>query len=193
MKTYLRLLLRKIVSALFERSDLMLENMVLRHQIYVVIRLEVWPQFGNAGRLAWIFLSLIWPRWSLALEFAYAEIVKRRRRQGFRHYLLGKSRRCWPGLPAIEPKIQKCIQHMSRQNVLWGAPRIHGELLKLGMNVCQARSQIIWSTALAHRDCAGVPFFIIMSVKLSTAQYFQDSSEDFDGLSPGFQALLIAG
>ncbi len=67
----------------------------------------------------------------------HADTVKRWRRQGFRYYLLGNSRRCRPGRPAIEPEIRSLIQRMSRQNVLWGAPRIHGELLKLGVDVCQ--------------------------------------------------------
>jgi len=85
----------------------------------------------------WVFLSTVWLRWPEALEIVHADTVKRWRRQGFRHYLLGKSQRRRPGRPAIEPEIQSLIQRMSRQNVLWGAPRIHGELLKLGVNVCQ--------------------------------------------------------
>ena len=78
-----------------------------------------------------------YPCWPEALEIVNADTVKRWRQQGFRHYLLGKSRRGGPGRPAIEPEIRSLIQRMSRQNVFWGAPRIHGELLKLGVNVCQ--------------------------------------------------------
>ena len=137
MKTYLRRILRKIVSALCERWDLVLENMALRHQIDVLERSGQRPQFTNADRLVWVFLSTIWPRWPEALEIVSADTVKRWRRQGFRHYLLGKSRRHRPGRPPIEPEIRSLIQRMSRQNVLWGAPRIHGELLKLGVDVCQ--------------------------------------------------------
>lgn len=137
MKTYLRLILRKIVSALCERWDLVLENMALRHQIDVLKRSGIRPQFTNADRLVWVFLSTVWPRWPEALEIVHADTVKRWRQQGFRYYLLGKSRRRRPGRPAIEPEIRSLIQRMSRQNVLWGAPRIHGELLKLGVNVCQ--------------------------------------------------------
>lgn len=137
MKTYLRLILGKIVSALCERWDLVLENMALRHQIDVLERSGKRPQFTNADRLVWVFLSTVWPRWPEALEIVNADTVKRWRRQGFRHYLLGKSRRRRPGRPAIEPEIQSLIRRMSRQNGLWGAPRIHGELLKLGVDVCQ--------------------------------------------------------
>jgi hypothetical protein len=137
MKTYLRLVLRKIVSTLCERWDLALENMALMHQIDVLKRSGIRPQFTNADRLVWVFLSTVWPRWPEALEIVTADTVKRWRRQGFRHYLLGKSRRRRPGRPAIEPEIRSLIQRMSRQNGLWGAPRIHGELLKLGVDVCQ--------------------------------------------------------
>ncbi|MCP4189603.1 MAG: hypothetical protein GY768_03130 [Planctomycetaceae bacterium] len=137
MKTYLRLILRKIVSTLCERWDLVLENVALKHQIDVLKRSGRRPQFANADLLVWVFLSTVWPRWPEALEIVNADTVKRWRQQGFRHYLLGKSRRRRPGRPAIEPEIRSLIQHMSRQNVLWGAPRIHGELLKLGVDVCQ--------------------------------------------------------
>lgn len=137
MKTYLRLILRKIVSALCERWDLVFENVALRHQIDVLERSGRRPQFTNTDRPVWVFLSTVWPRWPEALEIVHADTVKRWRRQGFRHYLLGKSRRRRPGRPAIEPEIRSLIRRMNRQNGFWGAPRIHGELLKLGVNVCQ--------------------------------------------------------
>jgi hypothetical protein len=137
MKTYLRLILRKIVSALCERWDLVLENVALRHQMDVLERSGRRPQFSNVDRMVWVTLSTVWPRWPEALEIVHADTVKRWRRQGFRHYLLGKSRRRRPGRPAIEPEIRSLIRRMSRQNGLWGAPRIHGELLKLGIDVCQ--------------------------------------------------------
>ena len=137
MKTYLRLILGKIVSAFCERWDLVLENVALRHQIEVLERSGRRSQFTNADRLVWVVLSTVWPRWPEALEIVNVDTVKRWRRQGFRHYLLGKSRRRRPGRPAIEPEIQSLIRRMSRQNGLWGAPRIHGELLKLGVDVCQ--------------------------------------------------------
>jgi hypothetical protein len=137
MKTYLRLILRKIVSSLCERWDLVLENMALRHQIDIRERSGIRPQFTNADRLVWVFLSTVWPRWPETLEIVHADTIKHWRSQGFRHYLLGKSRRRRPGRPAIEPEIRSLIRRMSLQNVLWGAPRIHGELLKLDVDVCQ--------------------------------------------------------
>jgi hypothetical protein len=82
-------------------------------------------------------LSTFWSRWPEALEIVQADTVLRWRRQGFRHYLLGKNRRRRPGRPAIESEIQSLIRRMSRQNWLWGGPRIHGELLKPGIDVWQ--------------------------------------------------------
>ena len=90
MKTYLRLLLKRIVSALCERCDLVLENIALRHQIDVFKRSGIRPQLTNTDRLAWVLLSTVWPRWPEALEIVHADTVKRWRRQGFGHYLLEK-------------------------------------------------------------------------------------------------------
>jgi len=111
--------------------------MALRHQIAVLERSAKRPQFTNADRLFWVTLTTVWPRWPEALEIVQAETVKRWRQRGFWHYVLGKGRRRRPGRPAIEPEIRSLIQRVSIKNVLWGAPRIHGELLKLGVNVCQ--------------------------------------------------------
>jgi hypothetical protein len=137
MKTHLRFILRKIVSTLCKGWDRVLENMALRHQLDVPNRSGKRSQFSNADRLMWAFLSTVWPRWPEAFEIVNVDTGKRWRRQGFGHYLLGKSRPTRPGRPAIEPEIRNLIQRMSQQNVLWGVPRIHCEPLKLGVDVCQ--------------------------------------------------------
>jgi len=121
MKANLRLILRKIVSALRERWHLCLDNIALRHQIAVLERSGNRPQFTNGDRLFWVTLSTLWPRWPEALEIMQAETVKRWRQRGFWHYVLGKGRRRRPGRPAIEPEIRSLIQRMSRKNLLWGA------------------------------------------------------------------------
>jgi hypothetical protein len=114
MKTYLRLILRKIISTLCERWDLVLENLALRHQVDVLNRSGRRPQFTNTDRLVWVFLSTVWPRLPEALDIVNADTLKRWRRQCFRHYLLGKSQQFRPGRPAIEPEIRSLIQRMSR-------------------------------------------------------------------------------
>jgi len=67
----------------------------------------------------------------------WPETVVRWHRQGFRRYWAWKSRHRW-GRPAIGTEVRDLIRRMSRANPLWGAPRIHGELLKLGLTVSQA-------------------------------------------------------
>jgi hypothetical protein len=137
MKKYLWRILRKIVSVLRERWHLRLENVELRHQIAVLERSGKRPQFTNVDRLFWVTLSTLWARWPEALEIVQADTVKRWRQCGFWHNLLGKGSRRRPGRPAIKPEIRSLIRRMSLNNVLWGAPRIHGERLKLGVNVCK--------------------------------------------------------
>ena len=172
MKTYLRLILGKIVSAFCERWDLVLENVALRHQIEVLERSGRRSQFTNADRLVWVVLSTVWPRWPEALEIVNVDTVKRWRRQGFRRYLLGKSRRRRPGRPAIKPEIQSLIRRMSRQNGLWGAPRIHGELLKLGVDVCQTTVAKYMVRRVGPPSQHWGTFLAITSENLSPAKYF---------------------
>jgi len=59
-------------------------------------------------------------------------------RKGFRLYWRWKSRNGDPGRPTIDLEVRKLIRRMSQTNPLWGAPRIHGELLKLGIELSQA-------------------------------------------------------
>src|SRR3989449_10052187 len=75
--------------------------------------------------------------WRSSLQVVRPETVVRWHRRGFRLYWAWKSRRRW-GRPAIGRELRDLIRQMSRANPLWGAPRIHGELLKLGLTVSQA-------------------------------------------------------
>ncbi len=77
MKAYLHLILRKIVPALRERWDLILENVALKHQLDILESSGKRPQFTKAGRLLWVILSKVWPRWPEALEIVNADTVKR--------------------------------------------------------------------------------------------------------------------
>ena len=116
---------------------LRLNNMALRHQSAVLERSAMRPRFAKGDRLLSVTLSTVWPRWPEALEILQADTVKCWRQLGFWHYLLRQSRRRRPGRPAITPEIRSLIQRMSLRNVSWGAPHIHDELQKLGLNVCQ--------------------------------------------------------
>jgi putative transposase len=135
MKAIIPTLFHKIASALRERCDLSLEMLALRHQLAVLERSVQRPQFSPLDRCVWIVLSTFWSQWPHALAIMQADTVRRWRRQGVRHH--GR----WPcggkrlGRPAIASETRTLIRHMSRENILWGAPRIHGELAMLGIKV----------------------------------------------------------
>jgi hypothetical protein len=87
-------------------------------------------------RLFWVLLSRVWTGWREAPHVVQPETVIRWHRQGFRYYWRWKSR--GRGRPNGAAEIRGLIQRMCRANPLWGAPRIHGELLKLGIEVSEA-------------------------------------------------------
>lgn len=131
-------LVEMIRSILIPRHELVLENLALRQQIMVLTRSVKRPCFTRADRLFWVVLSRIWGRWSDVLQLVQPGTVIRWHRASFRHYWAWKSRASKSGRPSIDPKVRELIRDMSRANPLWGAPRIHGELLKLDIHVSQA-------------------------------------------------------
>jgi hypothetical protein len=135
MKAMILTLLHKIVAVLRERCHLSLEMLALRHQLAVLERSGKRPQFSPLDRCVWIVLSTLWSRWPLALAIMQADTVRRWRRQGVRHHWRWSCARTRPGRPAIASETRRVIGHMSRDNVLWGAPRLHGELARLGLKV----------------------------------------------------------
>jgi len=105
----------------------------LRHQLAVLGRSN--RRFRPSDRLFWVCLRRWWPRWKDRLVLVHPATVARWRREGFR-WLRHRTRRR-PGRPPIEPQLRSLIQRMALENGLWGAPRIHGELLKLGFSVSE--------------------------------------------------------
>jgi len=88
-------------------------------------------------RLLWICLSQMWAGWKSALLIVKPETVIAWHRRGFRLYWAWKSRHT-TGRPSVSREVRDLIRRMSMANPRWGAPRIHGELLKLGIEVSQA-------------------------------------------------------
>ena len=86
----------------------------------------------------WVALVRLWPEWRKVLMLAKPETVIGWHRRGFRFYWKWKSRRGRIRRPGASKEIRELIRDMSSANVLWGAPRLHGELLKLGIDVSQA-------------------------------------------------------
>src|SRR5580704_12767420 len=114
------------------------ENAVLRHQVIVLRRkLKGRSRLTNNDR--WFFVQLYrwFPSTLPVLMIIRPETLVRWHRAGFRRYWRWKSRRRG-GRPQIEADLRALIRQMSTENLLWGAPRIHGELLKLGFSVAQS-------------------------------------------------------
>src|SRR6202142_461421 len=114
------------------------ENAVLRHQLNVVRRrLPGRVRLTNHDRWFLIQLYRWFPSILQVLTIIRPETLVRWHRAGFRRYWQWKSRRLG-GRPQIETELRVSIRRMSVENPLWGAPRIHGELLKLGFEVAQS-------------------------------------------------------
>lgn len=120
------------------RAALQLEVLALRHQLQVLQRARPpRPRLTLADRLLWVWLFRVWNDWQTALVIVQPETVISWHRRGFRLLWTWKSRRR-TGRPTVAADVRALIRTMSQTNPLWGAPRIHGELLKLGIDVSQA-------------------------------------------------------
>src|SRR5215469_13888931 len=130
-------LLEWLTAFLRSRNSLGLEIVALRLQVNVLkrkhpqSRLRVWDQ------VFWVFLRRVWSRWAEVLVVVKPETVVRWHRAGFRLYWRWLSRRRDHGRPKISWEVRHLITRMAKENPLWGAPRIHGELLKLGFEVSE--------------------------------------------------------
>src|ERR1700719_964301 len=122
------------------RTALLLESIALRHQIAVLERSRSRrPCFRRIDRLLWILLSFWWQQWRESLVIVKPETVLRWRRNGWAAIWGYRSRGHWQGgRPRVAGEVRRLITQMARENFLWGAPRIHGELLMLGFSVSQA-------------------------------------------------------
>jgi len=119
--------------ALSTRPDLLLEVLALHHQLAVLARST--RRFRPSDRLLWLILRRVWPRWRDALVLVQPATVDRWHRDRFDQRWWRRSRR--PGRPRIDSPCRVLIRRLAEENRLWGAPRIHGELLKLGLVVSE--------------------------------------------------------
>ena len=177
MIAFLILFLHVLVLPFKIRVRLEAEIALLRHQLNVLRRqAPLKPRLTVADRLVFVWLYHLFPAVLNAVTIVQPETVIRWHRTGFRLYWRWKSR-SRGGRPKIPGEIRRLIREMSLANRLWGAPRIHGELLKLGIEVAQStvakymarsgrgRSQT-WKTFL-HNHVAGIgamDFLIVPTV-----------------------------
>ena len=138
MIAFLSLLLHVLASPFKTRARLEAEIVLLRHQLNVLRRrVPSKPKLATADRLLFVWLYRLFPSVLNAVTIVQPETIIRWHRTGFRLYWRWKSRSP-VGQPRIPVEIRRLIRGMSLANRLWGAPRIHGELLKLGIDVAQS-------------------------------------------------------
>jgi hypothetical protein len=138
MIAFLSLLLHVVVSPFKTKARLEAEIIMLRHQLNVLRqRVPSKPKLTVADRLLFVWLYRLFPSVLNAVTIIQPETIIRWHRTGFRLYWRWKSR-ARGGRPRIPGEIRRLIREMSLANRLWGAPRIHGELLKLGIEVAQS-------------------------------------------------------
>ena len=122
------------------QAALQAEIIALRHQLIVLHRTQKPKRLilNRADRCLWVWLSRVWSGWRSSLILVKPETVIGWHRQGFRWYWTWKIRHGRPGRPRVPKETRDLIRTMSRENAIWGAPRIHGELMKLGIKISEA-------------------------------------------------------
>ena len=124
------------LSGLFRsRAALQLENLALRHQIGVLQRSVKRPKLTSADRLLWAWLSSVRHDWRSGVHIIKASTVVAWHRKSFRLFWTWKIRHGKPGRPVVPEEVRELIRMMIREDPLWGARKIHGELLKPGIAI----------------------------------------------------------
>jgi transposase InsO family protein len=186
MLVFLTTVLAVLPSILRSRAALELENLALRHQIGVLRRSAAKrPKLTSGDRLFWICLARLWGDWRSALAIVTPETVVAWHRAGFRLFWTWKVRRGRPGRPLVAREVRDLIRKMCRENPLWGAPRIHGELLKLGIDIAESsvskymershkRPSHTWRTFLENhaQQLVSIDFFTVPTIRFQVLYVF---------------------
>jgi hypothetical protein len=153
------------------------EILYLRQQLIVLKRsAPARPRLKATDRLILVCLYRLFPSLIDASIVFQPETLLRWHRGGFRLFWRWKSRR-WVGRPALSADVRSLVQRISRENPFWGAPRIHGELLKLGIEIAQsfvAKYMVRrrgppsqgWKTFLRNDapDIAAIDLFVVRTI-----------------------------
>jgi transposase InsO family protein len=157
-----------------------LENLALRQQLSIYKRKRKRPRLVGCDRWFWITLSVLWKDWRRGLYVVHPDTVMRWQRERFRRYWANLSKRAGrPGRPSITTEIRRLIRTLAQANPLWRAPRIHGELQKLGITVSERTvSRILrtvkrppsqtWKTFLQNHlgEIVAIDFFTVPTIRL---------------------------
>jgi hypothetical protein len=138
MLGFFHLLVTFVVNPFCSRRRVEIENLFLRHQFNIALRSAPHRlRLRTSDRTLLTLMTWLWPSLIGLSYVVRPETILRWHRAGFRTYWRWKSRGC-PGRPKIECELRELIRRMNQENPLWGAPRIHGELLKLGFKVAES-------------------------------------------------------
>ena len=178
-------LIAAVLASFRTRAALQVEVLALRHQLGVLHRSVKRPKLTAADRLFWAWLSELWGDWRTALVIVKPETVIAWHRKSFRLFWTWKVRSGNPGRPAVTKEVRDLIRRMSRENPIWGAPRIHGELLKLGIDIgetsvskymvhCRKPPSQTWRTFLANhlKSLVSVDFFTVPTIRFQILYVF---------------------
>ena len=132
-------LLGTFIANLFKsQRRLEVENLFLRHQLNIALRGAPHRlRLRRSDRALLVWMTWIWPSLLGLSRVVQPDTILRWHRAGFRAYWRWKSRGR-PGRPRVSRELRELIQRISKENPLWGAPRIHGELLKLGFEIAES-------------------------------------------------------
>src|SRR6476660_8030528 len=177
--------LRFIILVLAGHKEIALENAALRQQLTILKREQPRPKLRHRDRLFWIALMKIWKQWRTALVVVQPATVVSWQRRRFKQYWKKLSQKTSPGRPQVSSEVRKLVRTMAAANVTWGAPRIHGELLKLGFEVSERTvSRLLpkssknpsqtWKTFLTNHvgQFVSIDFFTVSTLQLKVLFVF---------------------
>jgi len=167
------------------QKQVALENAALRQQLAVFKRNVPRPKLNNLDRFFWIGLYMVWQDWKSALIFVRPETVTCWHRERFRRYWRNLSQPKNAGRPRTRSEIRKLIHTMATANPTWGAPRVHGELNKLGFKISErtvsrlmpkkmGKPAQTWMTFLRNHvgQMVSVDFFTVPTIQLRVLYVF---------------------
>jgi len=167
MFTILHLIGRFIVDLLFKsQRRLEAENLFLRHQLNIALRRGPHRfRLRGSDRALLMWMTRLMPSLLELSRVVRPETILRWHRAGFRAYWRWKSRG-QVGRPRVDRDLRDLVRRMSKENPLWGAPRIHGELLKLGFEVAQSTVSKYMAKRRGPPSQGGEPSCAIMQTPL---------------------------
>ena len=179
MSIIIRTCLRWAAQRLNIVAHLTAENIALRHQLIVLKRNQHRPKLKERDRLFWVVLSRTWSGWRNAILIVRPDTVVRWHKRAFKLHWRRKSRSGKRGRPPLDPEVKALVFKLADANPLWVASTIHGELLKLGIELSERtvsgllhrrrpkRPSQTWRTFIKNHmpDMVAVDFLVVPTIR----------------------------